>query len=234
MQKKSKQAKEPETFVCYKGFDANLKCRDFQYEIGKTYTHIGPVVQCESGFHACQNPLDVLDFYGFENGNRFARVTVGGKVDRSDDKKWASAEITVQAELKLPDLIGAAIKWIMDACKTGENVQTASGDYSQLAASGDSSKLAASGDSSKLAASGYSSKLAASGDYSKLEITGKNGVIAAAAPNCTAKGVDGTWIALPEFDGNGLCVGFATGCIGQGGLLAGTVYKALGGRLVLA
>ena len=77
----------------------------------------------------------------------------------------------------------------------------------------------------QLAASGYSSKLAASGEDS---------VIAASAPNCTASGADGTWISLAEFDRNGKCVGFATGCIGKDGLKADTLYGAHKGKLVEA
>ncbi|MBS4048085.1 MAG: hypothetical protein KG075_17195 [Alphaproteobacteria bacterium] len=172
--------KTTETVIAYKGFDKNLQCRGYQYKIGETFTHDGPVKQCESGFHACQNPLDVLDHYGLGDGNRFARVILGGKIDRSDDRKWASAEITITAELKLPDLIADAIKFVRDACGKGaEGVQAASGDYSKLAASGYYSQLAASGYSSKLAASGYSSQLAASGDYSQLAASGYSSKLAA-------------------------------------------------------
>jgi hypothetical protein len=185
--KPAAKAKAPsETFTAYKGFDKNLQCRGFQYEVGRSYTHTGKVVQCKSGFHVCQNPLDVLDFYELGGGNRFAKVTVGGKVDRSDDKKWAAAELTVNVELKLPDLISEAIRWIMDTCKGAGTVDTgnfsqlaASGDFSQLAASGNSSKLAASGDFSKLAASGDFSKLAASGNFSQLAASGNSSQLAA-------------------------------------------------------
>ena len=46
----------------YKGFDKNLKCRDFQYEIGKTYTE-DKAKLCNAGFHACEHPLDCLNYY---------------------------------------------------------------------------------------------------------------------------------------------------------------------------
>jgi hypothetical protein len=189
---RAKKADAPVTFEAYKGFDSNLACRGYQYEVGKTHIHAGHVEQCSSGFHVCQNPLDVLDFYPLigDDGklNRFAKVTIGGKVDRSDDKKWAAAELTISCELGLPALIADAIKFVKALAKSDDGVQAASGYSSKLAASGDSSKLAASGynsqlaasgDSSQLAASGDSSKLAASGNYSKLAASGDGSKLAA-------------------------------------------------------
>ena len=47
----------------YKGFDKNMKCRDFQYEEGEIYTHPGTPKLCYEGFHACEVPLDCLNYY---------------------------------------------------------------------------------------------------------------------------------------------------------------------------
>lgn len=52
------------TIKAYKGFNPDMTCRGFKYEVGKEYEHEGHVELCESGFHACENPFDVLDFYG--------------------------------------------------------------------------------------------------------------------------------------------------------------------------
>jgi len=251
--KAAKAAKPVGAIICYKGTDANMRCNGYQYELGKTFTHTGTVAACSQGFHSCENPLDVWNYYGVAGGNRFFKVRASGKLDRhSGDSKVASAEVHFEAELKLPDFIKMAVKWVMDAAKDkGDRVQSskvknsklaASGDSSQLAASGYSSQLAASGDSSKLAASGYSSKLAASGDYSKLaasgyssklEVTGKHSAAAAVAPGCAIKGIDGTPIAICEYD-DGKPVGFVCGIIGQDGLKADTWYRAQGGKLVEA
>lgn len=48
----------------FKGFKQDLTCRDFQYEIGKTYEHQGDVEACSSGFHACEHPLEPMRMDG--------------------------------------------------------------------------------------------------------------------------------------------------------------------------
>ena len=183
----AKKAKTPEVaqtevITAFKGFDKNLQCRGYQFYIGKTHTHEGEVEACSSGFHSCENPLDVLNYYPLisDDGslNRFASVKASGTISRHDeDSKIASASLLVEVELKLPEFISAAVNWIKAACTTEETA--ASGRSSQLAASGNSSKLAASGRSSQLAASGRSSQLAASGDYSKLAASGRSSQLAA-------------------------------------------------------
>lgn len=50
----------------YKGFDKNLRCRDFQYKIGGIYEMDGEIKVCSRGFHACESPFDVFEsLYGF-------------------------------------------------------------------------------------------------------------------------------------------------------------------------
>jgi hypothetical protein len=181
------RAKKSVEVVAYKGFDADLKCLGYQYAIGQTYDHTGPVRMCSTGFHCIDgNPLDVLDYYPLigDDGrlNRFATVIASGEIARDETSKICAAKLTVSAELKIPDLIASAVKFVMASCKAkGKDVQAASGDSSQLAASGDYSKLAASGDYSQLAASGGYSQLAASGDYSQLAASGGYSQLAASA-----------------------------------------------------
>lgn len=81
-----------ETVVAYKGYNRDLTCRGFQYEIGKTYEHDGEVKACKSGFHACEHPLDVFRYYAPAT-SRFTEVTMAGKLSRhDDDSKIASAK----------------------------------------------------------------------------------------------------------------------------------------------
>ena len=102
----------------YKGFDMSLRCRGFQYEVGKEYDHPGPVRVCESGFNACENPMDVLGFYPpcGENGNpnRFCEVEQSGEIDKSQSDKKCSSHIRILAEIGLDGLIKAGVKFILD------------------------------------------------------------------------------------------------------------------------
>ncbi len=149
--------------ISYKGFDKNLKCKGFQYEIGKTYNMKGKPVRCtSSGFHSCENPFDIWDYYDVTD-SRFAECEASGDIDKDgEDSKMASSKLTIKAEISLKTIIDFGIKFMLKICK----------DYSKQVASGYSSKQAASGYSSKQAASGDSSTQAASGDYSKQAASG--------------------------------------------------------------
>ena len=153
--------------ILYKGFDENLKCRDFQFEIGKTYFHDGLVRVCESGFHACENPWDVLSYYPIID-SRFCVVEQSGEIrTHDDDSKVASASITISVELKLPEFVKACVDWLIKGCSAG--TEAASGAYSQLAASGYGSRLAASGNGSLVM-----------GAYNSRAKAGPNGAVALA------------------------------------------------------
>ena len=96
----------------YKGFNKDLTCRGYQYELGKEYEHDGPVEACEGGFHACEDPLDVFKYYP-PASSRFCEVEQSGKLDRAvDDSKVASSKIKIGAELDIPGLIAAKVEYV--------------------------------------------------------------------------------------------------------------------------
>ena len=173
--------------IGFKAADADFKCRNHQFEVGQTYTIEGEPIHCARGFHFCQNPLDVLNYYPLvqDDGKptRFMSVVATGTV-LTDGDKSVSAAIHVKAELRRAQFIKSAVDTVIELCKGAANKDTAaSGNYSQLAASGYNSQLAASGYNSKLAASGDNSKLAASGDNSKLAASGNYSQLAASGYN---------------------------------------------------
>ena len=113
------------TVVAYKGFDLALKCRDHQFEVGKTYTHEGNVEACKSGFHACEHPLDVFGYYSPAT-SRYAIVTQAGDLARhDDDSKVASSIITIKAELSLHGLIQAAVEYTFSRAKKVKSTASA-------------------------------------------------------------------------------------------------------------
>ena len=163
--------------IAYKGFDKNLKCRDFQYEVGKEYEMDGDIKCCERGFHACESPLEVFDHYDMLN-SRFAKVEQSGEIDKEENStKVCSSRIKVKAELKLADIINLGVEWIKDVTSPAklkkETDLDDNGGYSaQIGSSGDYAKIGSSGDSAQIGSSGDYAKIGSSGDYAKIGSSG--------------------------------------------------------------
>ena len=172
--------------IAYKGFDKNLKCRDFQYEVGKEYEMDGDIKCCERGFHACESPLEVFDHYDMLN-SRFAEVEQSGEIDKEENStKVCSSRIKVKAELKLADIINLGVEWIKDVTSpsklkketdlndNGNNSAKigSSGDYAKIGSSGDSAKIGSSGDYAQIGSSGYYAKIGSSGYSAKIGSSG--------------------------------------------------------------
>ena len=242
-----------EVVTSIKGFDADFRCYGgFQFQVGETYKATGEIVACQNGFHAIEgNPFEVWSYRGpTDDDGRLSRYGIvdqsGDLARRSEDSKIASGILTVKVEIGLGDFIARAISWIVDATKVvvkgadsalNDNGRDAtkigaSGNSTQIGASGNSTQIGASGDSTKIGASGNYTKIGASGNYTKIVTKGSNAVVASAGVNTTFSGAIGAWVSLAEFDNRGKCLGFATGCIGEGGLKPNVSYRAKGGKLV--
>ena len=197
----------------YKGFDKDMKCRDFQYEVGKEYNMDGEIKCCNRGFHACKSPLEVWDYYDMLN-SRFAEVEQSGKIDEEEKStKVCSSHIKIKAELKLVDIINIGVEWLKDitspskvkadgALNDNGNRKKqigSSGDYAQIGSSGDSAKIGSSGDYAQIGSSGYSAQIGSSGYSAKIDSTGEDSVIMCAGNSSIAKAKVGSWITLAEW-----------------------------------
>ena len=171
-----------EIITGFKATDKDLKCRGFQYEIGKWYEEKKDISLCNNGFHFCVNPLDILDYYNLCD-SEFHIVEAKGKIE-GDGKKSVTNNLKISATIGLPGFVKASVEYISSICKIENPEKEDTGDYS------------------KLAASGYYSKLAASGDYSQLAASGEDSVVAGIGTNNTAKGAVGCWITLAEWELN--------------------------------
>ena len=113
----------------FKGFDRDLKCRGFQYEVGKSITHPGKVSLCNKGLHFCENPLDVFDYY--DPTQRFAEVEADGVSDEtSNDSKRVAKTLHIKAEISLVGMIQCGVKFILDKVDFANAKESNTGDSS--------------------------------------------------------------------------------------------------------
>ena len=171
--------------TAYKGFNKDLKCKGFQYEVGKEYEQKGTITACKNGFHACENPFDVLEYYGDILDDRYCEVEQSGDFDKRDNK-IASSKISIKAEIGFTGLFKAGIEWLkeitnpqnIDATSdtsdngVGRRQIGSSGDSAKIGSSGDSAQIGSSGDSAKIGSSGDSAKIGSSGDYAQIGSSG--------------------------------------------------------------
>ena len=180
---------EIEVIKSYKGFNKDMTCRGFQFEEGKEYEEDGANV-CNKGFHACEMPLEVFNYYP-PGSSVYHEVEQSGVISKSgDDSKVASSKIKIGAKVGIKGLVRAQIEFVKEKIKRSDFAAT-SGYRSSAATSGDWSSAATSGYSSSAATSGYRSSAATSGKYSIAVANGRNS---------RAKGVKGNYIVLTEYN----------------------------------
>lgn len=178
----------------YKGFDKNLRCRDFQYKIGGIYKMDGKIKVCNRGFHACESPFDVFDHYTMID-SRFCVVEQDGNISKEDrGTKICSSKIKIKAELKLADMINLGVEWLKEITSP-EKIKTSIKDNS----SGGNAQIGSSGYGAKIGSSGYGAKIGSSGDGAQIDSTGEDCVIMCAGINSVAKASKGSWITLSEW-----------------------------------
>ena len=155
----------------YKGFDENLKCRDFQYEIGKEYEETNAKL-CETGFHACENPIDVFTYYPPAN-SRYCDVDLKDVTDESsDDSKKCGKRIHINAEIGVKGIVDAFIKFTLDHISPGNHAATNTGDWSAATNTGNQSAATNTGYGSAATNTGDRSAATNTGNQSAATNTG--------------------------------------------------------------
>ena len=178
-----------EFIKAYKGFDKDLKCRGFQFELGKEFEE--PAAKaCEKGFHACEMPLEVLKYYEPGKGSRYCEVEQSGEISRhSDDTKVASSKIKIGAEIGIPGLVKAQIEYVKERCEpSNEHHSTGSG-----------SANSATGDWSANSATGYGSANISTGFECTNDAAGERNISVAWGPESKCKGSVGSFLVLSEW-----------------------------------
>ena len=180
----------------YKAFDENMRCRGFQYEVGKEYDMNGDIECCKRGFHACESPMEVWDYYDMLT-SRFAEVEQSGKISAEGrTTKICSSHIKIKAELKLADIINIGVEWLKDLTSPSKIKD----DSTALNDDGfDKKQIGSSGDSAKIGSSGNYAQIGSSGNSAKIDSTGEDSVIMCAGLRSVAKAKIGSWITLAEW-----------------------------------
>ena len=184
----------------YKGFDKDLKCREFQYEIGKEYEEEKASL-CNCGFHVCEAPLDVFNYYSPAD-SRFCEVELDEVSDeKSDDSKRVGKKIKIGAEIGIPGLAKAHVEWVKEqiekstrdnkaATNTGNcSAATNTGNYSAATNTGYKSAATNTGYMSAATNTGDMSAATNTGDYSAATNTRNYSAATVSGSNCVATAI---------------------------------------------
>ena len=220
----------------YKGFGKDLKCRGYQYEVGKNYEHNREVSCCKSGFHFCENPMDVLNYYNPAD-SRYCEVEGSGTIDKdTDDTKVAVSKLHISEEIGLKGLIEAGVKFILDKVNWKDNKESNTGYQSAATNTGDKSAATNTGYQSAATNTGDKSAATNTGYKSAATVNGKNSIAIVTGYDSKAKGTLGCWIVLTErgeWNGNGYPIKEVKAFKVDGEIVkADTFYKLIDGEAV--
>ena len=170
----------------YKGFEPGLICRGKQYAENTVFEEEEAKI-CSYGMHFCENPFDVLDYYGFTNDNgdfnEFAEVEALDEEKTNDNRKFCTKKLKIGAKLSISKFINACVDFAI------EKTSTCIAD----------NKIS-SGNSAKIGSSGDFAQIGSSGNFAKIGSSGKDCVICCAGHNSVVKAKKGSWITLAEWE----------------------------------
>ena len=134
----------------FKGFNKDLTCRGYQYEEGKEF-HTERAECCDTGFHACEYPLDCFGYYDPAH-SVYHEVELSGEMDRSgDNTKVCATDIKIGARLSIAGLVKMAIDFTMSKVnkEAGSDERhgfaSATGNYGASSATGNCGASSATG-----------------------------------------------------------------------------------------
>lgn len=186
----------------YKGTDRAMKCRGFQYELGKKFTWDGAVRCGDRGGHSVVCPMDALSYYSPVDGSRYFECEAGGTIDEKNnvDSKIASSELTLKSEIGLDGLIEEQFDYVKQLAEG--NAAQEDGDHA--AAQGYRGHAAAQGDLGHAAAQGDRGHAAAQGHVSHAEVHGEDAIAAAfGVDGRVMAGKVGAWLTAYEWENTG-------------------------------
>lgn len=165
--------------IVYKGTDKDMKCRGFQFELGKEYVEEEAEL-CVKGFHGCEYPLDVFAHYAPADSRFFVADLDGVTDEEGDDSKRAGTKIKLRAEIGIAGIVKAAAEYTKEKAESSKN-QT--GNRSAATNTGDCSATTNTG------------------NRSAATVDGKESIAIVTGVDSKASGAIGCWLVLTERGG---------------------------------
>ena len=191
----------------YKGFKKDMTCKGFQYEEGKEY-ETEKAECCETGFHACEYPLDCFSYYS-PNESVFHEVEQDGELDRGGgNTKVASTKIKIGASINIAGIVKAAIEYTTQRAKKENGsdedcgASSATGHKGASSATGYKGASSATGDYGASSATGNCGASSATGYKGASSAGDKDSVAVAWGYHGKAKGVIGSFLVLADWEGD--------------------------------
>ena len=183
----------------YKGTNLDMTCQGHKFKIGKTYEDSGEIKLCEKGFHFCEYPLDVLQYYSPSFSKFFEVEADGVSEEKSGDSKKVCKKISLKVELSLSSLIEAAVKFVFEKADWSNKTQTEK-EMGAASATGWRGAASATGERSAALATGEGGAALATGWRGAASAMGEEGVACAHGFEGRAKASLGNWIVLSEWE----------------------------------
>lgn len=205
----------------YKATDKDMKCRGFQYTLGKTAEVDGDIELCERGLHACEMPLDVLGYYVPGDGSRYFEAELDEVSNKkSDDTKRVGKKLTLSAEIGIPGLVKAQVEYVKAQCDFDNAIKKADAEK----------KNHATGDRGAASATGWSGAASATGERGAAYATGKCCVAMTTGVCGRVMGELGNAIVCVERNTNGDIATILAGIVDGETLKPGVWYTVKNGK----
>lgn len=157
--------------IAYKGFNSDLTCRGFQYEIGGEYRCDEKIILCEKGFHACKEPLNVLNYYS-KPDSRYCLVEQSGAIMGSvDNSKQVSSEIKIIKEIGLDGLVKAEVERLNETTKNNKT------DEATIKSECDGAWINSTRGFTNIYSKGYGTQIYSGGGHTRIISVGNGAII---------------------------------------------------------
>ena len=214
----------------YKATDKDMKCRGFQYELGKTAEVDGDIELCKNGLHACEMPLDVLGYYAPGNGSRYFEAELEDVSDeKGNDTKRVGKKLTLSAEIGIPGLVKAHVEYVKAQCDFDNAIKKADAEKKNHA-TGERGAASATGERGAASATGLRGAASATGERGAASATGKGCVAMTTGFYGRVMGDLGNAIVCVERNTNGDIATILAGIVDGETLKPGVWYTVKDGQ----